>query len=60
LILASDFAGTGYERCRYYPETVIINGDSYYVCSQWVPERIERLKKWYEGEILVSKNDKHL
>lgn len=49
LILVSDFAGTGYERCRYYPESIEINGDSYYVCSQWVPERIEKLKSWYSS-----------
>ena len=49
LVLASDFASTGYERCRYYPESIEINGDKYYVCSQWVPERIEKLKNWYSN-----------
>ena len=49
LILVSDFASTGYERCRYYPESIEINGDNYYVCSQWVPERIEKLKSWYSS-----------
>lgn len=49
LILTSDFASTGYERCRYYPESIEINGDKYFVCSQWVPERIEKLKNWYNN-----------
>ena len=46
LVLAKDFSSTGYDNCRYYPETIIINGDEYRVCSQWVPERIEKLKEW--------------
>lgn len=49
LVLVSDFASTGYERCRYYSESIEINGDNYYVCSQWVPERIEKLKSWYSS-----------
>lgn len=49
LVSVADFASTGYDNCRYYPETITINGDEYRVCSQWVPERIEKLKVWYNN-----------
>ena len=49
LVSVADFTITGYDNCRYYPETITINGDEYRVCSQWVPERIERLKAWYNN-----------
>ena len=48
LVSVVDFSSTGYDNCRYYPETITINGDEYRVCSQWVPERIEKLKTWFE------------
>ena len=47
LVSVVDFSSTGYDNCRYYPETITINGDEYRVCSQWVPERIAELKAWY-------------
>ena len=47
LVSVSDFSGTGYDNCRYYPEAIAINGEEYRVCSQWVPERIDKLKNWY-------------
>ena len=28
-------------------ETVTINGSKYRVCSQWVPERIAKLRDWH-------------
>ena len=49
LVSVADFAGTGYDNCRYYPETITIFGDEYRLCSQWVPERVEKLKNWYNG-----------
>ena len=47
LVSVVDFPSTGYDNCRYYPETITISGDEYRVCSQWVPERIAKLKDWY-------------
>ena len=47
LIAVADFPATGYDNCRYYPETIGIFGDEYRLCSQWVPERIAKLKDWY-------------
>ena len=47
LVSVVDFPTTGYDNCRYYPDTITINGDEYRVCSQWVPERIVKLKDWY-------------
>ena len=49
LVSVTDFHSTGYDNCRYYPETITIHGDEYRVCSQWVPERIEKLKTWYNN-----------
>lgn len=49
LISVADFSSTGYERCRYYPEPIEIDGDKYLVCSQWIPERITKLKEWYDN-----------
>ena len=49
LVSVADFTSTGYDNCRYYPETITINGNEYRVCSQWVPERIEKLKVWYNN-----------
>lgn len=46
-VAVADFPGTGYDNCRYYPETITIFGDEYRLCSQWVPERVEKLKTWY-------------
>ena len=47
LILAADFPSAGYESCRYYPEPIEIFGEEYFVCSQWIPARIAKLKEWY-------------
>ena len=47
LVAVANFASTGYDNCRYYPETVTINGSKYRVCSQWVPERIAKLRDWH-------------
>ena len=47
LVAVSDFPGTGYDDCRYYQETITIFGDEYRLCSQWVPERVAKLRSWY-------------
>lgn len=47
LVSVADFADTGYDNCRYYQETITIFGDEYRLCSQWVPERVAKLKNWY-------------
>ena len=49
LILETDFPNTGYERRKYYPEPIEIYGDKYFVCSQWIPERIAKLNEWYNS-----------
>lgn len=49
LILETDFPSTGYERRKYYPEPIEIYGDKYFVCSQWIPERIAKLEEWYNN-----------
>ena len=47
LVAVADFTGTGYDDCRYYQETISILGEEYRLCSQWVPERVAKLKSWY-------------
>lgn len=43
----SEFPYSGHERCRYYEKTLTVAGVEYLVCSQWIPERIEKLKEWH-------------
>lgn len=31
---------------RFYPETVLVNGTAYRICSQWVPERRSLFDAW--------------
>ena len=48
LVKKKDFASTGFSNRKYYsPDTIRINGEEYRVCSQWIPERITKLKDWY-------------
>ena len=47
LVSVTDFPKTGYDNCRYYSETITIFGDEYRLCSQWIPERVAKLKNWY-------------
>lgn len=49
LVSVADLTSRGYERCRYYSNTLEIFGNKYLVCSQWIPERIAKLKEWYES-----------
>lgn len=51
LVKAADFSRTGFAEKRYYSgkATVIINGEEYRVCSQWIPEKIRRLKAWHQN-----------
>jgi len=47
LITQNNFNEKGYKRkCFYKPETIKINGQVYFVCSQWIPERIKELNIW--------------
>ena len=49
LIPCITFRQTGFEISRFYKNNPInINGTDYYICSQWIPERIRRLQNWYE------------
>ena len=36
---------------RFYPEIINIDGELYRVCSQWIPEKKEKLLKWKETVI---------
>ena len=48
LVRNVDFAATGFPTTKFYsPETITIDGEEYRVCSQWIPERITKLKDWY-------------
>lgn len=50
LVKKENFPSTGFPTTKFYsPETITINGDEYRVCSQWIPERIEKLKAWYNN-----------
>ncbi len=49
LIPAVKLNSSGYEECRFYKNNPIeILNVRYYVCSQWIPNRIRRLQAWYE------------
>ena len=49
LVKESDFARLGCNEKKYYnPERLIIDGEIYRVCSQWIPERIKKLKDWHD------------
>lgn len=49
LVKESDFTRLGCDTKKYYnPERLIINGEKYRVCSQWIPERINKLEEWYD------------
>lgn len=48
LVKESEFALLGCDTKKYYnPQRLIINGEEYRVCSQWIPERIEKLITWH-------------
>lgn len=50
LVKERDFTRLGCNDKKYYnPERLIIDGEKYRVCSQWIPERIEKLKAWYNN-----------
>lgn len=46
LIKSEDFPASGYQQCRYYTEEITLFGESYKICSQWIPERIRRFESW--------------
>ena len=48
LVKESAFTRLGCDTKKYYnPERLIINGEKYRVCSQWIPERINKLLEWH-------------
>lgn len=51
LVKAADFVKTGYSNKKFYRAslTITIHGDAYRVCSQWVPDRIAKLKTWHSA-----------
>ena len=49
LVKESDFTRLGCNAKKYYkPERLVIDGEKYCVCSQWIPERIKKLKDWVD------------
>jgi hypothetical protein len=49
LVKESDFARLGCNEKKYYnPERLIIDGEKYRVCSQWIPKRIKKLRDWHD------------
>ena len=49
LLKENDFPFSGYERCRFYKTGIKINGEVFLVCSQWIPDRIAKLKAWHSA-----------
>ena len=49
LLKETDLPFYGFERCRFYKTGIKINGEIYLVCSQWVPDRIAKLKAWHSA-----------
>ena len=48
LVTQNELALHDYERKRFYKNTFTHNGITYFVCSQWIPKRINLLKNWSE------------
>ena len=49
LVKTVDFNKSGYQPSRYYKDEFIsINGETYLLCSQWIPARIRLLKYWFD------------
>lgn len=46
LTTKNNFNEKGYEIKRFYKPRININGQVYFVCSQWIPERIAKLNIW--------------
>ena len=45
----SDFTRLECNAQKYYkPERLVIDGEKYCVCSQWIPKRIKKLKDWHD------------
>ncbi len=49
LLKEDNFSFFGFEKIRFYKKLITIDGDKYFVCSQWIPERIAKLKDWYNN-----------
>ena len=49
LVKESDFTRLECNAKKYYkPERLVIDGEKYCVCSQWIPKRIKKLKDWHD------------
>ena len=52
LLPVSRLAASGYESVRFYKkERLEVGGKEYLVCSQWYPDNIRALKKWYDEKL---------
>lgn len=52
LLPVSRLAASGYESVRFYKkERLEVGGKEYLVCSQWYPDNIRVLKKWYDEKL---------
>jgi hypothetical protein len=48
LITSENFKHSGFQQNRFYRNRITIQGNSYMVCNQWIPERIRRLNNWLD------------
>lgn len=52
LLPAVSLPASGYQSVRFYKrETLNIKGKEYLVCSQWYPDNIRALRRWYKGKL---------
>lgn len=57
LVSVADFKAKGLDERRFYKdEKINIDGTDYMVCSQWVPEKIDKLKSWFDDIIKEASN----
>ncbi|NLZ47026.1 MAG: DUF2075 domain-containing protein [Clostridiales bacterium] len=47
-LLVCGVPGIDFDRVRYYKEPLIINGEIYYLCSQWFGHQKQNLLNWIE------------
>lgn len=53
LITKDNFTKKGYQRSRFYKNTIFINETHYLVCSQWIPDRIRQLEIWIDKVMTI-------
>lgn len=52
LLPAVSLPASGYQSVRFYKrETLNIKGKEYLVCSQWYPDNIRALRRWYKEKL---------